>query len=95
MLRQVINTVTEIENLRTVLVECHGDDTSLTFHDTPRFSLLILLVHVNKFNVYGTSITLSLKLALGLPTSPQLVSHPEIFKFQDVIEIKNKTTFFS
>ena len=25
----------------------------------------------------------------------KIVSHPEIFEFQDVIKIKNKTTFFS
>ena len=36
-------------------VECHGDNTSLTFQDTHLFSLLILLVHVNKFNVYEGS----------------------------------------
>ena len=30
----VIDTVIETENLRSVPVECHGDDTSLTFHDT-------------------------------------------------------------
>ena len=34
----VIDTVTKTENLRTAPVECHGDDTSLTFHDTHLFS---------------------------------------------------------
>ena len=47
-------------------MEYHGDDTPLTFHDTPIFSLLILLVHVIKFNVHDTLITLPLKLALQL-----------------------------
>jgi len=45
-------------------VECHGDDTPLTFHNTLLSSLLILLVHVSKFNIHDTSITLSLRLAL-------------------------------
>ena len=45
-------------------MKCHGDDTPLTFHDTPLFSLLILLVHVNKFNVHDTLITLPLRLLL-------------------------------
>jgi len=31
----VIDTVIETENLRSVPVEYYGDDTSLTFHDTP------------------------------------------------------------
>ena len=48
------NTVTKTENLRTVPVECHGDDTPLIFHDTHFFSLLILLVHISKFNVHDT-----------------------------------------
>ena len=59
----IIDTVTKIENLRTVPVECHGDDTPLTFHNTHISSLLILLVHVSKFNVHDTPITLPLKLA--------------------------------
>ena len=46
-------------------IECHGDDHPLIFHDTLLFSLLILLVHVSKFNVYDT-MTLPLKLALVL-----------------------------
>ena len=33
----VIDTVFKIENLITVSVECHGDDTSLTFHNTSLF----------------------------------------------------------
>ena len=61
----VIDTITKAENLRTVTVECHGDDTPLTFHDTLLFSLLILLVYVCKFNVHDTLITLPLKLALA------------------------------
>ena len=44
-------------------VECYGDDTAHIFHDTSLFPLLILLVHVSKFNVYNTLITLSLRLA--------------------------------
>jgi len=31
----VIDTVIKTGNLRIVSVECHGDDTPLTFHDTP------------------------------------------------------------
>jgi len=46
-----------------VPVEGHGDDTPLTSHDTPLFSLLILLVHVSKFNVHDTLMTLPLRLA--------------------------------
>ena len=60
----IIDTVTKNENLRTVPVKCYGDDTPLTFHDTHLFSLLILLVHVNKFNIHDTLITLPLRLAL-------------------------------
>jgi len=47
-----------------VLLECYGDDTPLTFHDTLFFSLLILLVYTSKFNVHDTPITLPLKLTL-------------------------------
>ena len=61
----VIDTVTKTENLRIVPVEYHSDDTPLTFHDTTLFSLLILLVHVSKFNVHDTLMTLPLKLPLG------------------------------
>ena len=43
----VIDTVTKTGNLRTVPMECHGDDTPLTFHDTILSSLLILLIHVS------------------------------------------------
>jgi len=46
-----------------VPVECHGDDTHLTFDNTHFSSLLILLVHVSKFNVYDTLIILTLRLA--------------------------------
>ena len=56
----VIDTVTQTGILKTVLVECHGDDTPLTFHDTPLFFFLILLVHVSKFNVHDTLMTLPL-----------------------------------
>ena len=59
----VIDTVTKTRNLRTVPVECHSDDTPLTFHDTPLSSLLILLVYVSKFNVHNTPITLTLRFA--------------------------------
>ena len=61
----VIDTVTKTGNLRTVPVECHGDDTPLIFHDTPLSSLLILLVYVSKFNFHDTPMTLPLRLALG------------------------------
>ena len=50
----VIDTVFKIENLITVSVECHGDDTSLTFYDTHLSSLLVLLVYISKFNVDNT-----------------------------------------
>ena len=50
----VIDTVFKIENLITVSVECHGDDTSLTFYDTHLSSLLVLLVYISKFNVDDT-----------------------------------------
>ena len=43
----VIDTIIYTVILRTVPVKCHGDDT-------PLFSLLILLVHVSKFNVHNT-----------------------------------------
>jgi len=59
----VIDTVTKTENLRTVPVECPGDDTPLTFHDTHLFFLLILLVHIIKFNIHDTPMTLPLRLA--------------------------------
>ena len=39
-------------------MEYHGDDTPLIFHDTLLSSLIILLVHISKFNVHDTSITL-------------------------------------
>ena len=54
----VIDTVIKTANLRTVSVKCQGDDISLIFHDTPLFSLFILLVYVSKFNVHDTSIIL-------------------------------------
>ena len=60
--RSIIDTVTKTGNLRTVPVECYGDDTPLIFHDILLFSL-ILLVHVSKFNVHDTPITLPLRLA--------------------------------
>ena len=57
----VIDIVIKTGNLRTILVEWHG-------HDTYLFSLLILLmVHVNKFNVHDTPITFPLKLAQAQP----------------------------
>ena len=59
----VIDIVIKTENLRTVSVECHSDDTPLIFHDTSLSPLLILLVYVNKFNLHNTSITLPLRLA--------------------------------
>jgi len=59
----VIDIVINIGNLKTVLVECHSDDTPLTFHDISLSSLLILLVYISKFNVYNISMTLLLRLA--------------------------------
>ena len=50
----VIDTVIQTVILNTVPVDCHGDNTSLAFHNTPLFSLLILLVHDSKFNVHDT-----------------------------------------
>jgi hypothetical protein len=38
--------------------------TLITFHDTPLFYLLILLVRISKFNVHNTLMTLPLKLTL-------------------------------
>ena len=61
--RSIIDTVTKTGNLRIVPVECHGDDTPFTFHDTHLSSLLILLVYVSKFNVHDTPITLPLRLS--------------------------------
>jgi len=58
-----VDTVINIKNnLRIVLVKCHGDDISFIFHDIS-LSSLILLVYVSKFNVYDTLITLPLRLA--------------------------------
>jgi len=54
--------LSRLETFETVSVECHGDDTPLTFHDTHLSSLLILLVHVSKFNIYDTPITLSISI---------------------------------
>ena len=59
-----IDIVNKTGNLKSVLaMECHGNDAPPTFLDTPLFSLLILLVHVSKFNVHDTPIILLLKLA--------------------------------
>ena len=33
-------------------VKCHSDDTPLTFHNTRILSLIILLVHISKFNMW-------------------------------------------
>ena len=46
-------------------MECHCDDTPITFHDTPLLFLLVLLVHVSKFNIHNTLMTLLLRLALA------------------------------
>ena len=62
----VIDIVIKTENLRTVPVECHGDDTSITFHDTTFSYLLILLVHVSKFNVHDTPTEIDLTPLLFL-----------------------------
>ena len=59
----VIDTVIKTGNLRTVPVECHGDDTSLILHDTSLSSILILLVYFSKFNIYDSPIILPLRLA--------------------------------
>ena len=60
----MIDIVIKTGNLRTVPMECYGDDTHITFYDTPLSFLLILLVYVSKFNVHDTPIILSLRLAL-------------------------------
>ena len=61
MIGSVIDTVIYTGILRTVSVECHDDDTPLTFYDTSLFSLLILLVHVSKFNVNDTPTKIRLR----------------------------------
>ena len=48
----------------------YQDWKPLIFHDTSFFSLLILLIHINKFNVHNISITLLLKLALLSASQP-------------------------
>lgn len=55
----VIDIIIKTGNLRIVLVVCH----QYNYFDTPLSSLLILLVHVDKFNVHDTSITLSVLVA--------------------------------
>jgi len=35
-----------------VPVKCHSDNTPITFYETLLFSLLILLIHINKFNMW-------------------------------------------
>jgi len=58
-----IDIVNKTGNLKSVLaMECHGNDAPPTFLDTPLFSLLILLVHVSKFNIYNTHMTFLLRL---------------------------------
>ena len=44
-------------------VKYYSDDTSIIFHDTSLFSLLILLVHISKFNVHDTLMILPQRLA--------------------------------
>ena len=75
--KSVIDTITKTGNLRIVPVECHGDDISLTFHDNPLFSL-ILLVHVSKFNVHNTPITLPLRLRLTLAVTNDGGAQPRV-----------------
>ena len=57
----VIDTVIYTRILKTVPVESHGDDTSLTFYNTSLFSLLILLIYIIKFNVHDTKMILPLR----------------------------------
>ena len=45
-------------------VEGRSDDTPLTSYDTHLFSLLILLVHISKFNIDDTLMTLPLRFTL-------------------------------
>ena len=54
----VIDTVIKTGNLRTILVEYYDDDTPIIFYNTFLSFLLILLVHISKFNVHDTFITL-------------------------------------
>ena len=56
--RSVIDTIIKTGNLRTVLVEYYDDDTPIIFYNTFISFLLILLVHISKFNVHDTFITL-------------------------------------
>ena len=44
-------------------VKYYSDGISLTFHDISLFSLIILLVHVSKFNAHDTIVILPLRLA--------------------------------
>ena len=70
--------------LADLAAQTYGDDTSLTFHDTPLSSLLILLVYVSKFNVHDTLMTLPLRLAsvaLLLPCSPSFNKLQILFVF--------------
>ena len=84
----VIDTVTKTENLRIVLVECHGDDTPLIFHDTPLFSLLILLVYFSKFNVHDTPMILPLKLALALKLMEGVTNMAPFMPFRVILVIE-------
>ena len=60
-------------------VEGHGDDT-------PLLSLLILLVHVSKFNVHDIPITLTLRLALDLPKHYVYIHNKNyVFRFAKTI----------
>ena len=46
--------------------EFHGDETLLTSHETPSFSLLVILAKVMVFNVIKLFMKLPLRLALDL-----------------------------
>jgi len=50
----------------------------------------------NMFQLLGRNhVFFSVALAVLEELQMQMLSHPEIFEFQDVIKIKNKTTIFS
>ena len=55
-------------------MECHGNDTPLIFHDTHLFYLLILLVHLSKFNVHDIFIEIGLISVGQVPSVRAFIS---------------------
>ena len=59
----VIDTVIKTENLRTMSVECHGDDIPLKFHDTPLSSYYwYMLANLMFLTLYDTPTEIGLSL---------------------------------